>query len=52
MNHVDYPHKPGYLYDCPACESECYCTPGSAWCVFCISAEEQCELYLINEEDD
>lgn len=20
MEHVDYPHHPGTLYDCPACE--------------------------------
>lgn len=23
--HADYPHHPGTLYDCPACERECYC---------------------------
>jgi hypothetical protein len=33
-SHVNYPHEPGYLYDCPACESSCHCTPGSAECVF------------------
>lgn len=27
--HVDYPHIPGYLYDCPACESACHC-PGTS----------------------
>jgi hypothetical protein len=32
--HVDYPHLPGSLYDCPACEAECHCTPGDAECVF------------------
>jgi hypothetical protein len=21
MAHVDYPHEPGFLYDCPACEA-------------------------------
>jgi len=41
MEHVDYPHEPGYLYDCPACEEECYCTIDdngsllSAPCVYC-----------------
>lgn len=25
MEHVDYPHEPGYLYDCLACEAECHC---------------------------
>lgn len=24
--HVDYPHEPGRLYDCPACEARCHCT--------------------------
>lgn len=23
--HSDYPHEPGTLYDCEACETECYC---------------------------
>lgn len=32
--HVNYPHYPGYLYDCPACEAECHCTEGNAVCVF------------------
>lgn len=34
LMHVDYPHEPGYLHDCPACESRCHCTPRSAPCVF------------------
>lgn len=32
--HVDYPHHPGYLFDCPACESSCHCSAGNAECVF------------------
>ena len=32
--HVDYPHLPGRLYDCPACEAECHCTPGDAQCIY------------------
>jgi len=32
--HVDYPHQPGRLYDCPACEAACHCTPGDAECVY------------------
>jgi hypothetical protein len=32
--HVNYPHEPGRLYDCPACESRCHCTPGTAECVY------------------
>lgn len=32
--HTDYPHEPGLLYDCAACENnECRCTPTSAPCV-------------------
>lgn len=23
--HADYPHQPGTLYDCTACETTCYC---------------------------
>lgn len=34
VEHVNYPHEPGYLYDCPACESTCHCTPGASECVF------------------
>lgn len=30
--HVDYPHEPGRLYDCPECEKRCHCTDGS--CVY------------------
>lgn len=32
--HADYPHEPGRLYDCPACEAKCHCTPGYTQCVF------------------
>lgn len=32
--HADYPHTPGYLMGCPACEARCHCTAGSAECVF------------------
>jgi hypothetical protein len=37
MEHVDYPHEPGTLYDCEACESECFCEgDGTDWlCLFC-----------------
>lgn len=30
VNHSDYPHNPGYLPDCPACEAVCHCGPGVA----------------------
>jgi hypothetical protein len=26
LTHVNYPHEPGRLYDCPACEARCHCT--------------------------
>lgn len=32
--HSDYPHEPGRLYDCEACEAQCHCTPGSTECVY------------------
>lgn len=32
--HVDYPHFPGRLYDCPACEAKCHCKAGETECVF------------------
>lgn len=25
IEHSSYPHQPGYLYDCAACEAECFC---------------------------
>jgi hypothetical protein len=37
MQHSTYPHEPGRLYDCPACEAECHCTPGTTPCVYCAS---------------
>lgn len=32
--HVDYPHNPGYLHGCRACEERCHCTDGDAECVW------------------
>jgi hypothetical protein len=32
--HADYPHEPGRLYDCPACESRCNCTAGYTQCIY------------------
>ena len=32
--HIGYPHLPGRLYDCPACEARCHCTPGDAECIY------------------
>ena len=33
-DHVDYPHEPGYLHDCPACEARCHCEQYSPMCVY------------------
>ena len=33
--HISYPHHPGEIYDCPACESQCFCEPGMSECVYC-----------------
>lgn len=37
VGHVNYPHHPGYLYDCPACEAECFCDADaiSSLCIYC-----------------
>lgn len=32
--HASYPHVPGYLFDCEACEASCHCTPGHTVCAF------------------
>lgn len=34
LRHVNYPHWPGRLYDCRACESACYCVAGETECVY------------------
>lgn len=34
VDHADYPHWPGYLPDCPACEARCHCDGESAECVY------------------
>ena len=34
VDHADYPHPAGYLFDCPACQAMCHCTPGSTECVY------------------
>lgn len=35
--HVDYPHTPGTLYDCVACETACNCSgvEGDTMCIYC-----------------
>lgn len=32
--HVNYPHEPGRLFDCGACEARCHCKAGEVECVF------------------
>ena len=42
VDHVDYPHTPGTLYDCPACEAACFCTGGFR-CVHCALEAEHAD---------
>lgn len=35
VEHSDYPHWPGMLYDCPACMAECFCDGLDMQCVHC-----------------
>jgi hypothetical protein len=46
--HADYPHEPGTLYDCEACETRCHCNhikaqydPSYTQCVFCALLQER-----------
>lgn len=45
MAHVDYPHEPGLLYNCSACESECFCDE-NLFCVFCADLEVEESILL------
>lgn len=47
--HIDYPHHPGTLYDCPACERECYCAPGLD-CVHCALESEALRMDTKTEQ--
>jgi hypothetical protein len=49
--HVAYPHTPGTLYDCPACEAECFCT-ADFQCVHCALQDEQHELRCGRQDGD
>ena len=33
--HADYPHLPGTLHGCYACEIECHCGDQEEPCVYC-----------------
>lgn len=39
MEHANYPHTDGTLYDCPACEAECFCDGFE--CVHCEIENEE-----------
>lgn len=41
--HADYPHEPGTLYDCPACESRCFCGDirRAPWCIYCTGGDAE-----------
>src|SRR5262249_38710914 len=43
VEHADYPHEPGQLYQCLACESRCYCFSGDWQCVYCATLAEHCD---------
>jgi hypothetical protein len=45
LEHVDYPHNPGTLYNCPACEGNCYCDDVGL-CLHCDLIEEADEAVL------
>ncbi len=38
VEHLTQGHEPGTLYDCPACESYCYCDPFFV----CIACADKC----------
>jgi hypothetical protein len=40
--HVDYPHHPGTLYDCPVCETNCFCD-SDFQCVHCVLDDDAAE---------
>lgn len=41
LDHDAYPHHPGTLYDCLACESECFCYRTGGFDVKCIYCAEE-----------
>ncbi len=41
MDHVDYPHNEGQLYDCPGCEEQCFCDGGETWTCVCCAIEQE-----------
>jgi hypothetical protein len=52
LQHADYPHTPGMLYDCHACESACSCEAWGESCVGCeVAREKTCELFALCDND-
>ncbi len=49
--HADYPHGPGTLYDCPACELACHCSADDleSGDVACISGKCQAYSEMVDE---
>ena len=45
IQHSSYPHVPGFLSGCWACETECLCfdEEGIMACVYCLSLEMDCD---------
>jgi len=45
FEHSIYPHQWGALYDCPGCESQCFCDPNwdpeEEMCVHCALLSEE-----------
>lgn len=51
--HADYPHNPGTLYDCPICETVCYCAELQADQIIASEDEEptECIACAIGREE-
>lgn len=50
--HVDYPHMPGTLYDCYACEDgPCVCEPGDYGCASQHCVHEFVPVVLDEDEE-
>ena len=56
FTHVNYPHVPGTLYDCPGCENRCNCARMNtdAWgCVYCGAlAQEEWDDLIIRDQSE
>lgn len=55
--HVDYPHFPGTLFDCTACEAVCHCDPDDIITlgderIMCVHCEIKFENMTPDEIDD